>query len=127
MADRVQDNSLFICNPLPPPIARIDCFRTFQSLVDNPSIFEDLGFVAPEGSFLAEPCISLNFTVDGTAEIMGTQVRRRRHFVVSAHIARTGRRFLGTKAILLTAITKQLSKTEQEEYPHPQHFKRLRR
>lgn len=46
-----------------------------QAFVDDPSMFEDLGFVTPEGSFLAEPCMRFNFTVDGTAEIMGTQVR----------------------------------------------------
>lgn len=45
-----------------------------QALVDEPSIFEDLGFIAPEGSFLGEPCIAVNFAVDSTAEIMGTQV-----------------------------------------------------
>lgn len=44
-------------------------------MVDEPSIFEDLGFIAPEGSFLAEPCIAVNFTVDSTAEIMGTARR----------------------------------------------------
>lgn len=42
--------------------------------MDNTSLFEDLGFVAPEGSFLSAPCISQNFSVDSTAEIMGTQV-----------------------------------------------------
>lgn len=45
-----------------------------QALVDKPSIFEDLGFVAPEGSFLADPCMGTNFDVDYAAEIMGTQV-----------------------------------------------------
>lgn len=53
----------------PPPL-----FADLQALVDNPSIFEDLGFIAPEGSFMADPCISQDFTVDSTAEIMGTQV-----------------------------------------------------
>ena len=56
--------------------------------MDNPSIFEDVGFFAPEGSFLADPCISLDFTVDGTAEIMGTQVSRCCHGAVRADVAR---------------------------------------
>lgn len=51
-------------------------FADAKALVDNPSIFEDLGFIAPGGSFLGEPCYSQDFTVDSTAEIMGTQVRQ---------------------------------------------------
>lgn len=42
--------------------------------MDDPSIFEDLGFFAPEGYFMADPCIVSDFTVDHTADIMGTQV-----------------------------------------------------
>lgn len=42
--------------------------------MDEPSIFEDLGFMAPEGSFLSESCMQPNCGVDVQAEIMGTQV-----------------------------------------------------
>lgn len=46
--------------------------------MDEPSIFEDLGFTPGEGEdgLLAESCIAINFFVDDTAEIMGTQALR---------------------------------------------------
>eukprot|EP00752_Nemacystus_decipiens_P008408 g7518.t1 len=59
-----------------PQVKILDLFSLSSAIVDNPSIYEELGFVAPEGGILAEPCIRLDFTVDGTAEIMGTQALR---------------------------------------------------
>ncbi|CAN0244602.1 unnamed protein product [Scytosiphon promiscuus] len=49
-----------------------------RALVDEPSIFEDLGFTPGEGDdgLLAESCIQFDFFVDSTAEIMGTQAQR---------------------------------------------------
>ncbi|CAM9756068.1 unnamed protein product [Scytosiphon promiscuus] len=49
-----------------------------QALMDEPSIFEDLGFTLGEGEegLLAESCIQFDFFVDSTAEIMGTQALR---------------------------------------------------
>lgn len=45
-----------------------------QALVDDPEVFERLGFTGGSGSSLIDPCLSLDFFVDDTAEIMGTQV-----------------------------------------------------
>lgn len=42
--------------------------------MDTPEIFENLGFVAPEGSFLSDPCLDLDFTIDYLGEVAGTQV-----------------------------------------------------
>lgn len=65
-------------SPAPDPTS-IPLLADVQALVDNPSLYEDLGFTAPEGSFLADPCIRADFAVDGEAEIMGTQVSQRRY------------------------------------------------
>ena len=46
-----------------------------QAAVDNPAVFEDLGFTAGENGLLLDQCVQGNFFVDFTAEIMGTQVR----------------------------------------------------
>lgn len=51
-------------------------FFANQALVDEPSIFEDLGFTAGENSLLADSCVKFNFFIDDTAEIMGTQVKK---------------------------------------------------
>ena len=51
-----------------------------QSVVDDPDVWTELGFVAPEDKETGEalplstPCFQSNFVVDSTAEIMGTQV-----------------------------------------------------
>lgn len=42
--------------------------------MDAPEIFENLGFVYPEGSFLTDPCLSLDFAIDYIGEVAGTQV-----------------------------------------------------
>eukprot|EP00752_Nemacystus_decipiens_P008410 g7520.t1 len=77
-----------------PQVKILDAFSLTSALVDNPSIFEDLGFIAPEGSSLAIPCMSLNFAVDSTAEIMGTQVL--------ANEMSRGRKGLQTRGYLLS-------------------------
>lgn len=43
--------------------------------MDTPEIYANLGFVTPEGSFLADPCLKLDFAVDYLGEVAGTQVR----------------------------------------------------
>lgn len=50
------------------------CELLLQALVDDPGVFEDLGFTADSGSSLNDPCLTFDFVVDSTAEIMGTQV-----------------------------------------------------
>lgn len=60
----------------PPLLTRAGAFpcKNHQALVDAPSIFEDLGFTRGENSLLGDRCIDINFFIDDTAEIMGTQV-----------------------------------------------------
>lgn len=45
-----------------------------QAIVDGTEIFESLGFTAGSGSSLGAPCLTFDFIVDDSAEIMGTQV-----------------------------------------------------
>lgn len=49
-----------------------------KNALDNPSIFEDLGFTVGENGLLLDPCVTGNFVVDFQAEIMGTQVEHGR-------------------------------------------------
>ncbi|CBJ32467.1 expressed unknown protein [Ectocarpus siliculosus] len=57
-------------------VRMLDMYTLFAALVDDESIFLDLGFTPGEGSLLAETCIQFNFVVDDAAEIMGTQALR---------------------------------------------------
>lgn len=50
-------------------------FPGYQAIVDDPEIFESLGFCG-SGSSLGATCLTFDFFVDDTAEIMGTQVCR---------------------------------------------------
>ena len=53
---------------------------TLQSMLDDPDTWTELGFVAPEDEDSGESlplgtsCFEADFSVDSTAEIMGTQV-----------------------------------------------------
>lgn len=63
---------LSFCRPLGIP--------TIKSIIDNPEIFENMGFSEPEevaGSpaALGTPCLTFNFVADEDADVMGTQVR----------------------------------------------------
>lgn len=44
-----------------------------QAIVDDPEVFQSLGFCG-SGSALGATCLTIDFFVDDTAEIMGTQV-----------------------------------------------------
>ncbi|CAM9982631.1 unnamed protein product, partial [Ectocarpus fasciculatus] len=57
-------------------VRMLDMYTLFAALVDDESIFSDLGFTPGEGSLLADSCIQINFFVDSAAEIMGTQALR---------------------------------------------------
>ncbi|CAN0082397.1 unnamed protein product [Ectocarpus sp. 6 AP-2014] len=57
-------------------VRMLDMYTLFAALVDDESIFTDLGFTPGEGSLLADSCIQFNFFVDDAAEIMGTQALR---------------------------------------------------
>ncbi|CAM9756137.1 unnamed protein product [Scytosiphon promiscuus] len=61
-----------------PQVRMLDVYTLFAALVDEPSIFEDLGFTPGEGEdgLLADSCIQFDFVVDDAAEIMGTQALR---------------------------------------------------
>ncbi|CAM9971094.1 unnamed protein product [Scytosiphon promiscuus] len=61
-----------------PQVRMLDFYTLLAALVDEPSIFEDLGFTPGEGDdgLLAESCIQLDFVIDEMAEIMGTQALR---------------------------------------------------
>lgn len=59
-----------------------------KSIVDRPELFEELGFSADEGLSLASPCLTYNFAVDYTAEIMGTQVSPSFNWMQNATAAR---------------------------------------
>eukprot|EP00903_Cladosiphon_okamuranus_P016937 g15612.t1 len=59
-----------------PQVKVLDVFALTSALKDNPAVFEELGFIAPEGSFMGDPCISPDFTIDHTADIMGMQALR---------------------------------------------------
>ncbi|CAM9491960.1 unnamed protein product [Ectocarpus sp. 12 AP-2014] len=57
-------------------VRMLDMYTLFAALVDDESIFLDLGFTPGEGSLLADTCIQFDFVVDDAAEIMGTQALR---------------------------------------------------
>ncbi|CAM9737497.1 unnamed protein product [Ectocarpus sp. 4 AP-2014] len=57
-------------------VRMLDMYTLFAALVDDESIFLDLGFTPGETSLLADTCIQYNFVVDDAAEIMGTQSLR---------------------------------------------------
>ncbi|CAM9813602.1 unnamed protein product [Ectocarpus sp. 4 AP-2014] len=59
-----------------PQVRMLDLYTLFAALVDDESIFTDLGFTPGEGSLLADSCIQANFFVDDAAEIMETQALR---------------------------------------------------
>lgn len=49
------------------------CIFTFcQAIVDAPEEFESLGFTG--GATLNEPCLTVDFFIDDTADIMGPEV-----------------------------------------------------
>ncbi|CAN0226079.1 unnamed protein product, partial [Ascophyllum nodosum] len=60
----------------------IDVYTLFAAVVDDPSVFEKLGFSGADGASednpvpLGIPCLQLQFASDSTAEIMGTQALR---------------------------------------------------
>ncbi|CAM9397410.1 unnamed protein product [Ectocarpus sp. 6 AP-2014] len=65
-----------VADEFPDQVRILDNFTLFSAIVDTPEIFENLGFVAPEGSFLSDPCLDLDFAVDYLGEVAGTQALR---------------------------------------------------
>ncbi|CAM9307731.1 unnamed protein product [Ectocarpus fasciculatus] len=65
-----------VADEFPDQVRILDNYSIFLAIVDSPEIFENLGFVTPEGSFLADPCLDLDFAIDHLGEVGGTQALR---------------------------------------------------
>ncbi|CAM9275156.1 unnamed protein product [Laminaria digitata] len=59
-----------------PQVRVLDLYSFSAALVDTPEVFQDLGFTGGSGSSMTEPCLSLDFFIDDTPEIVGTQAGR---------------------------------------------------
>ncbi|CAM9781267.1 unnamed protein product, partial [Ascophyllum nodosum] len=65
-----------------PQLRLIDVYTLFAAVVDDPSVFEKLGFSGADGASednpvpLGIPCLQFQFASDSTADIMGTQALR---------------------------------------------------
>ena len=74
--------------PFPSPLLLMSC----QANVDNPELFEGVGITGGSGSSLSDPCLLFNFSLDVTAEVMGTQVSREQHSSLCWPLGRFGER-----------------------------------